>query len=199
MNKRKIRDGLRLLGAIVFAWLYIPHLLIYVIRGKKLIDSDLDVLREQSGFDNLPYWLLLLDMLHNNRYYRVLFYHRIGAIASVAISWYRPGDKYFRIRSGMLMGEGMWIAHPYSTILNAESIGKNFRCIHCTTLGAGKNGIPTIGDNVSLGANVVIIGDVRIGNNVIIGAGSVVVKDIPDNSVVVGNPARVIKTIKPVL
>lgn len=150
----------------------------------------------QSGFANLPYWLLLLDMLHNNRYYRTLFYHRIGSVASLLISWYRPGDKYFRIRSGMPIGEGMWIAHPYSTILNAESIGKNFRCIHCTTLGAGKNGIPTLGDNVSLGANVVIIGGVKIGNNVTIGAGSVVVKDIPDNSLVVGNPAKVIKTIK---
>ena len=153
------------------------------------------MLREQSGFNNLPHWLLLIDMLHNNRYYRTLFYHRIGAISSLLISWYRPGDKYFRIRSGMPIGEGMWIAHPYSTILNAESIGRNFRCIHCTTLGAGKNGIPTLGDNVSLGANVVIVGSVKIGNNVIIGAGSVVVKDIPDNSVAAGNPAKVIKTL----
>ena len=46
---------------------------------------------------------------------------------------------------------------------------------------------------VSLGAHVTIIGPVRVGNNVTIGAGSVVVKDIPDNAVVVGNPARIIK------
>lgn len=199
MNKKKLMYQLRLLGGIVFSWLYIPHLVVYAIGGeKKMINSDLKAIRLQSGFDKLPYWLLLLNMLHNNRYYRVLFYHRIGAIASTAISWYRPGDKYFRIRSGMPIGEGMWIAHPYATILNAESIGKNFRCIHCTTLGAGKNGIPTIGDNVSLGANVVIIGGVEIGNNVSIGAGSVVVKDIPDNSVAVGNPAKVIKTLPPI-
>lgn len=200
MNKRKIRDVLRLLGAIVFSWIYIPHLLVYLVgNGKALINSDLNSIKKQSGFNNLPNWLLLLDVLHNNRYFRVLFYHRIGPVASLFISWYRSGDKYFRIRSGMPIGEGMWIAHPYSTILNAESIGKNFKCVHCTTLGAGKNGIPTLGDNVSLGANVVIIGDVKIGNNVIIGAGSVVVKDIPDNSVAVGNPAKVIKTIIPVL
>ena len=167
-------------------------------KTKRLIISDLDAIKEQSGIEGIPYWLLLLDMLHNNGYYRVLFYHRIGAVVSLLISWYRPGDKYFRIRTGMSIGEGMWIAHPYSTILNAERIGKNFRCIHCTTLGAGKNGIPTIGDNVSLGANVVIIGDVKIGNNVSIGAGSVVVKDIPDNSVAVGNPAKVIKTLRPI-
>ena len=198
MNKRKIRDSLRLLGSLVFLWLYIPHLLVYVFGNKGLINSDLNTIRAQSGFDDLPYWLLLLDMLHNNRYYRTLFYHRIGPVASILISWYRPGDKYFRIRSGMPIGEGMWIAHPYSTILNAESIGKNFRCIHCTTLGAGKNGIPTLGDNVSLGANVVIIGGVKIGDNVTIGAGSVVVKDIPDNSLAVGNPAKVIKFLPPI-
>lgn len=70
----------------------------------------------------------------------------------------------------------MLLSHPYATILNAESIGENFSCIHCTTLGAKSNGRPVIGDNVSLGASVTIVGHVRIGNNVTIGAGSVVVK-----------------------
>lgn len=87
----------------------------------------------------------------------------------------------------------MWIAHPYATIINAESIGSNFSCIHCTTLGATGKGRPTLGNNVSLGANVTIVGNVHIGNNVTIGAGSVVVKDLPDNCVAVGNPAKVIK------
>ena len=49
-------------------------------------------------------------------------------------------------------------------------------------------------NNVFIGCNSIIMGGVRIGNNVVIGAGSVVTKDIPDNSVVVGNPAKVIKT-----
>ena len=87
----------------------------------------------------------------------------------------------------------MRIAHPYATVINAERIGENFSCIHCATLGAKGEGRPTIGDNVSLGANVTIIGPVHIGNNVIVGAGSIVVKDIPDNCVVAGNPAKVIK------
>ena len=56
---------------------------------------------------------------------------------------------------------------------------------------------PRIGDNVSVGANAVIIGPIRIGNNVTVGAGAVVVKDVPDNAVVVGNPARLIKYNKP--
>lgn len=51
----------------------------------------------------------------------------------------------------------------------------------------------TIGDNVWMGGNVVIVPGVTVGNNVVIGAGSVVTKDIPDNVVVVGNPAKIIK------
>lgn len=51
-------------------------------------------------------------------------------------------------------------------------------------------------DNVFIGCNTTILGNVRIGSNVIIGAGSVVTKDIPSNSVVVGNPAKVIGTFE---
>lgn len=51
-----------------------------------------------------------------------------------------------------------------------------------------------IGDNVYIGNNVILLPGVTVGNNVIIGAGAVVSKDIPDNSVAVGAPAKVIKT-----
>ena len=48
---------------------------------------------------------------------------------------------------------------------------------------------------MSCGPGVIIIGGVHIGENVLIGAGTIVVNDIPSNSVVVGNPGRVIKKI----
>lgn len=51
-----------------------------------------------------------------------------------------------------------------------------------------------VGNDVYIGNNVIILPGVTIGNKVIIGAGAVVTKDIPDNSVAVGIPARVIKT-----
>lgn len=55
-----------------------------------------------------------------------------------------------------------------------------------------KVGIVQIGNNVFIGANTVVLPNVRIGNNVVVGAGSVVTKDIPSNSVYAGNPARLI-------
>lgn len=54
-------------------------------------------------------------------------------------------------------------------------------------------------DNVFLGANAMIMGGIEIGPNAIVAAGSVVTKDVPFNSVVAGNPARVIGTYDDIL
>ena len=74
-----------------------------------------------------------------------------------------------------------------SRILTHDASTKNL-------LGYSKVGRVEIGNNVFIGAQAIVLPNVRIGSNVIIGAGSVVSKDIPDNSVAVGNPCRVVKS-----
>ena len=53
-----------------------------------------------------------------------------------------------------------------------------------------------VGNNVHIGTNAIIMPNVEIGNNCVIGCGAIVTKSIPDNSVAVGVPARVIETIE---
>jgi maltose O-acetyltransferase len=59
-------------------------------------------------------------------------------------------------------------------------------------LGYARLGYTQISDGVFIGANTIVLPNVKIGENSIVGAGSVVTKDVPANMVVVGNPARVI-------
>ena len=85
-----------------------------------------------------------------------------------------------------VLEEGSWIG-PGAVLVNARyPRGKNVK----QTLRG-----PTIGKNAKIGANATILSGVLVGENALVGAGSVVVKDVPKNSVVVGNPARVIKQI----
>jgi serine O-acetyltransferase len=103
--------------------------------------------------------------------------------------------KFFRSSN---IESGMVAFHPFATVINAKKIGKNFTFRNGLTIGNKNNDntlLPSIGNNVEVGANVVIIGDIEIGDNVIIGAGAVVVKSVPSNVVVAGNPARIIKTL----
>jgi serine O-acetyltransferase len=95
------------------------------------------------------------------------------------------------------IGSGFYIGHFGGIIVNAQSeIGKNCNISQGVTIGQsnrGKNkGFPILGDNIYIGPGAKIIGAVSIGNNVAIGANCVVTKNVPDNSVVVGVPGKVI-------
>lgn len=74
-------------------------------------------------------------------------------------------------------------------------IGKNCLISQHVTIGgtSRKYDVPIIGDNVFIGAGAKVLGPVHIGNNVVIGANAVVLTDIPDNSLAVGIPAKVVK------
>ncbi|MBA2175362.1 serine acetyltransferase [Halobacillus locisalis] len=83
------------------------------------------------------------------------------------------------------------VIHSKTTIGKRVLIGQN------VTIGRAldPDGVPYIGDNVYISAGVRIIGNVTVGNNVIIGANAVVTKDIPDNCIIAGVPAKVIRII----
>ncbi len=95
------------------------------------------------------------------------------------------------------IGEGtLFPHHALGIVIHPEAeIGKKCILEQNVTIG-GRSGLtvlPQIGDNVLIGAGAIIIGPVKIGNNVQIGAGAVVVNDVPDDCVVIGVPAKIIK------
>ena len=86
--------------------------------------------------------------------------------------------------------------HGFVRIGPTSHVGKNCIVMPMVLLGKkypNSNSDIKIGDNCYIGAGVTILGPVTIGNNVTIGAGAVVTKDVPDNAVVAGVPAKVVK------
>lgn len=98
--------------------------------------------------------------------------------------------------SNKQLPERFCVAHFGGITFFPEKCGSGVYLRQGVTVGnRGRTGDrhPILGDNIEFGANAVVIGPITVGNNVTIGANSVVTKDVPDNVVVAGAPARIIK------
>lgn len=102
----------------------------------------------------------------------------------------------YDIPIGTKIGGGIYLMHFGCVIINGSAeIGENCTVFHGVTIGMARHGrknVPLIGNNCVLGAGSKILGNITIGDNVMIGANTVVTKNIDSESVVAGNPARVI-------
>lgn len=95
------------------------------------------------------------------------------------------------------LGPGVQIMHPgFRRIGRMVKVGKNCTILPMVLFGKKRPGEIaeiTVGDNCYVSTGVTILGPVNIGNNVTIAAGAVVIHDIPDNCVVGGIPAKILK------
>jgi serine O-acetyltransferase len=98
------------------------------------------------------------------------------------------------------IGPGLFFPHTHGTVIGAVSIGKNAIIYQGVTLGAKDLDFtydaahrPVIGDDVFVGAGAKVLGGLHVGNNVAVAANAVLLESAPDNVVVGGIPAKIIK------
>lgn len=95
------------------------------------------------------------------------------------------------------IGKGLYLGHPYNISVSEYAvIGDNCNLNKGVTIGAENRGeragAPTLGSRVWVGTNAVVVGKITIGDNVLIAPNSYVNTDVPADSIVIGNPAKIL-------
>lgn len=96
------------------------------------------------------------------------------------------------ISCAMEIGPGLYLPHPYGSVLMAERIGANATFTHAVTVGMRDVWeFPIIGDGVFVGAGARLLGGIHLGDGCSIGANAVVLHDVPAGATAIGVPAVV--------
>ncbi len=145
---------------------------------------------------------------------KAVFFHRIANFFAVAkfhlvariISQFSRFLTGIEIHPNAKIGKNLFIDHGMGVVIGETSeIGDNVTIYHAVTLGGISPSVdserqrhekrhPTIGNDVVIGSGAQVIGPVKIGNGSRIAANAVVVNDVPENSTMVGVPAKSVKT-----
>jgi len=145
---------------------------------------------------------------------KAVFFHRVSSFFHLAgfhllariISQITRFFTGIEIHPGAKIGSNLFIDHGMGVVIGETSeIGNNVTIYHAVTLGGISPSIdserqrnekrhPTIGNDVVIGSGAQIIGPVKVGNGSRIAANAVVVNDVPDDTTMVGVPAKAIKT-----
>lgn len=137
----------------------------------------------------IPYWIYCLS--------NFLYKLKVPVVPTIFV-WINRILWGTYIPASCVIGKGTKFGYGGSSVvIHARAIiGKNCNISPCVTIGGRSRiyDVPVIGDNVFIGGGVKVLGNVKIGNNVVIGANAVVIHDIPDNCIVAGIPAKIIKT-----
>jgi serine O-acetyltransferase len=177
-----------------------PLLILFIFsRNKKIIKLDIKRWSNIAGHTSDSDIINLLLLLSSRSEFRNLYYYRIKKdnilleiLMNIFKLFYKELSTLFIYADNI--GPGLFIQHGICTIISAKSIGENCWISQQVTIGFNnKLESPTIGNNVMITAGAKVIGGIIVGDNVTIGANAVVVKNIPDNCVVAGVPANIIR------
>lgn len=172
---------------------------ISIILLKQHLKYDLKRVHTSSKIDIF----IFIRYLITNQSFKTCFYFRLTQFFSKKKTLFFIFFLLYRriqIRYGIhipyptKIGKGLYLVHCNSIVINANAqIGDFLTIFQGCTIGVDiVKGVPKIGNNCVFFAGSKIIGNISIGNNVIVGANAVVVKDVPDNAVVGGIPAKIL-------
>ena len=162
----------------------------------KIVYGDLYRSNGKTGFWNLLNtavrkldfrWIVLFRWYQSKRkpFMSRLLLRRCSRKTGIQIGWHAK------------IGEGLVLVHCGDIAVNNEvEIGKNCTLYQGVTIGmefrGKRRGNPVIGNNVWIGSNACVVGNITVGDDVLIAPLSFVNFDVPSHSIVVGNPGRII-------
>ena len=159
------------------------------IRQKQQILTD-------EGYQVSLVRTLVSDGTSANALYRLtswLVKYKLFPLALITL-WLNRVINGCVIGAGARFDKGFVIMHPVGVVINSKVVGGNNIVVESgVVIGDEKGKAPVLGSNIFIGAGAKIIGGITIGDNVKIGANAVVVKNLPSNVTAVGIPAKVIQ------
>lgn len=146
---------------------------------------------KKFSYSNLSELLITKKSFRNVYFFRLTEYGMNSLLIKIGKLFYRPLDSIYVYGK---FGSGLRLNHDYMTV-RVDKAGKDFVVQQGVTIAGLKgNSAPRFGDDIYIGANALVLGEVNCGSHVNIGAGTLIINmDIPDNCTVVGNPPRIIK------
>jgi len=170
-------------------------------RGNLVADA-----RRLRELKSKPFpWYVIESLLFENGYQAVVLYRMAHACKRrhipvlgplfARLSLFLTGVD---IAPGAQIGPGLLISHGVGIVIGGYAqIGSGATILHAVTIGgpypSRRREMPTVGDDVFLGAGAMVIGDIHVGDRVFVGAGAMVTEDIPDDSLVVSEATIEIK------
>lgn len=181
-------------------WRIIPaYLCTKVSKHRNKIEMDIDIWKkrllpvEHQGHSEVVSFGMCLFLEKAFRNVILNRLHRNPIAFAIFRCLFSPLDSLYINMPPENIGGGLYIQHGFSTIIAARSIGENCHINQQVTIGYNGSESSIIGNNVTVTAGAIVIGNVSIGDNSIIGAGTVVTKDVPERAIVVGSSARTLR------
>ena len=199
MNINNVMNIKKILATRNFLRTLPVYLCVLMSPHKRLITMDIERYCQITQFQG-SLFISLNWFLTTDKAFRNLLQHRLKNPTRslkclihfiIARILWRPLDSLYI--NTIDIGGGLYIQHGFSTIISAKKIGENCRIFQQVTIGFKEDENPVLEDYASVTCGAKVLGRVTMHKNSIAAAGAVVLKDVPENAIVGGVPAKIIK------